>query len=242
MIQGNQLKSNNLYLISSKEDNQLIADIFNPSQGISEPTVRLFNMLLKWYDHYDEGEYDEYQRGNVTIKKCGTIFTVGMVRLKAGKIKALKGLPYSDMLWSLVSHDLLEVVGKVRRGKENVYALAHFEKLESSEIEFDDKELSKYAADLELMYRVPHGTFRGLIQKSGVKDDKKSDSLLERPPWISKVPQEQSLYKGKVPQGTAKSDLGTSRYRETSKEPITNHDKLKENPLKQVEKEWEAYL
>jgi len=238
-----------LYFISTKEDNQLVADLFNPSHGISEPATRLFNLLLKWFSKFNQDELDEYEKGELGIKDCKTIFTVGVIRHKSSKIRLMRGLDYGDMLWSLLSHDLIEKVGKVNRGRDNIYALSHFEELDSTRLDFDEDKISKYVADIEDMFSIPHPTLSEIIDRENAeKTAKASNSSLEYPPWCPQVPQP-------VPQGAArclKPDPECLKVPENAEVKPKNHDKYdiktkeyeknKENPLKTVEKEWEAYL
>lgn len=238
-----------LYLVSTKEDNELVANLFNPSNGISEPAVRLFNLLLKWFSKFNPDELSEYESGDLGIKDCKTMFTVGVIRHKASKIRILKGLDYGEIIWSLVSRDMIEKVGKVNRGRDNLYTISRFEELQSTRIDFDEDKISKYVKDLEGMYSIPpHTLFEIIDREKAEKSSKRPNTSLEYPPWCPQVPQS-------VPQGAArclKPDPECLKVPENAEVKSNNRDKCEvkpkkyeeptENPLKQVEKEWEAYL
>ena len=177
------------YIISTKGDNQIVADLFNPSQGLSESSVRIFNLMLKWYKPYDPMELTEYNNGDATMRECNTIFTSGEIKNNGSKIRKLKGLPYGEIVSSLNNHGLIEVVDKMRRGNRNIYILNHMEPLESREIKFDDDEISKYMGDVCMMYGVPLSRGEKMIsEKIGGKASEGWVSDLKLPPWVSKCP------------------------------------------------------
>ncbi|MEN6554699.1 MAG: hypothetical protein ABFC34_17635, partial [Methanobacterium sp.] len=241
---------NELFIVATKEDNQLIADLFNPSQGISEPAVRLFNLLLKWFKKFNYGELDEYQKGDLLIKNCETMFTVGEINHRASKIKALKGLKYGEIITSLVTHGLIEAVDKMNRGNKNIYILSHFEKLESAKINFDENKINKYISDLEGMYGLtPHTLLKIKDQENGDKDSDSVITNLEYPPWSVKVPDwvprdaaERRKVVSKVPQHAASTDEIAAERRKVTQEPMTNNDKsLEDQIVKEVESNWGAF-
>jgi hypothetical protein len=236
----------NLYLIATKEDNQIIADLFNPSQGISEPAVRLFNLILKWYNTYDQRELAAYQNNEVRLRDCKSIFSVSDIRHKATKIKAMKGLTYGDIMSTLVNHGLIEPIDKVKRGKMNVYALSHHESLIHAKIEFDNKKVLDYIKDLEMMFGVQPGHLEKIInQENEVKTDEGVKTDLKLPEWASGWP----LGGRQWPQ----VDLGglnppkkwpevASKTEEMAQTTGKNHDKSEDNNiLDEVSKDWEAF-
>jgi hypothetical protein len=235
-----------LYLIASKEDNQLIADLFNPSQGISEPAVRVFNLLLKWYDTFNPDELVEYQSGDLRIRQCKSIFSVGEVRYKASKIKSLKGLPYGDIMATFVNHGLIEAVDKEKRSNKNIYVLSHHEPLEQSAIDFDEALIKKYVKDLEWIYGVSATHLEKVIDHENTnKVNMNSDSDLKLPPWVSSSPHQVLL----SPLESASSDLESAQVRKTESQvrsspqkTITNNDKLNEEKAEaEAHSKWDGF-
>lgn len=236
------------YLISSKEDNKFVADLFNPSQGISEPAIRLFNMLLKWFDELDENELEDYREGK-RLRACKTIFSVGEVRYKCSRIQSLKGLDYGAIMSSLVSHGLIEAVDKVKRSKMNIYILSHFESLEQSSINFDEKIIEKYIKDLEWLYGLSPVHLRKVIENENTEnlteDNYARNTDFKLPPWVtgkfsgkSLVSLESGVYKGNdvsVHIESAKMDKNSGSVHIES---VINHDKLVEEELRE---EWSDF-
>lgn len=233
-----------LYFVSTKEDNQIVADVFNPNAGLSEPAVRLFNKLLEWYNPFVQEELDDYHRGELPIKECKTIFSVGQIRHKSLKSKELKGLKYGDILFSLVSNGFIESVDKLNRSNENIYVLSHFEKLESTNIIFDGDRIKKYVKDLEGIYGVPPGHLFEIVDQQNNENPKLPfDCDLKLPPWSSK--------------GASRCLEGASRCLKTEKSAsqvpqeclkvpqnkenkVINHDKSK--AVDKVMNEWGAFI
>lgn len=177
------------YVISTHDDNQMIADLFNPTQGISESALRVFNLMTKWYKPYDYKELEKYQEGELRISDCDTIFSSGEIKNKAYKIKALKGLPIGEIISNLVNHGLIEVVDKMRRGNNNVYCLLHYEMLDSKDIVFDEDEIMKYIHDLSWMYNVSPATLKNFVLDEKLENGGKySIGNLKLPPWVSETP------------------------------------------------------
>ncbi len=96
------------YLVSTMEDNKLIGDLFNPSQGLTNNAIMVFNLIVRKYGNYKPNtleepfteedamsDWDEYQNGTKSLKNCDTLFTVANVRRAASKDNnKYKGLPY----------------------------------------------------------------------------------------------------------------------------------------------------
>lgn len=184
------------YIISTKQDNQVIADIFNPSQGVSGSAVKVFNLILKWYDKKDkldnsevETELEQYKDDGLKIRACKHIFTVGEVKHKCGKIRALKGLPYGEIISSLNNHGFIEPVDKMKHSNKNIYAVSHHEPLDFREIKFVEGDVSKYMEDMCMMYGLtPSHLSEKSFQKSGVKEAMGFNIDLKLPPWVSERP------------------------------------------------------
>lgn len=231
-----------LYLVATKEDNKLIADLFNPSQGISEPAVRVFNLIFKKYKPFDPDELKDYQAGDLRIRQCNSIFSVGEIRYKLNNIKALKGLPYGDIMASLVSHGLIEAVDKEKRSNKNIYALSHHEELKSSEIVFDEDKILKYIHDVEWVYRVSAPRLEKLVnQENGVRASELSKFKLTLPPWKSSSHFQVTTSQVKSRNTSGESHQVTmshiksqdqSQSHDKSQKEVNNHDKLIEEATK----------
>ncbi|MBF4468829.1 MAG: hypothetical protein ISP01_05425 [Methanobrevibacter arboriphilus] len=177
------------YLVSTKFDNKLIADLFNPSQGMSESSVRVFNLLLKWYKPFSYDELEAYKIGDITLRDADTFFTVGEVKYKTSRVKALSGLPIGEIINTLQNNGLIEAVDKVNRGNKNIYVLSEYEPLESSNIIFDDDMINDYLEDIEYMYGIPpRGVSDIIIRENRNKTSDNSIGDLKLPPWFSKSP------------------------------------------------------
>ncbi len=177
------------YLVSTRFDNKLIADLFNPSQGMSESSSRVFNLLLKWYKPFSYDELEAYKIGDITLRDADTFFTVGEVKHKTGRIKALSGLPIGEIINTLQNNGLIEAVDKVNRGNKNIYVLSEFESLESSNIIFDDDIINDYLEDIEYMYGIPPSMVsKVIIHENTNKTSNNSIGDLKLPPWFSPSP------------------------------------------------------
>lgn len=230
---------NRMYLVSSKEDNELIANLFNPNQGLSEPAIRLFNLLVKWFDEFDSRELANYQDGG-TLRGCKTIFSVGEIRYKVGENKALSGLKLGDMLGTLFQHGLIQQVDKMKRGNNNIYALNHHEPLQHTNINFDKTKIEKYVHELEGIYDVSLApVLKTIDQKNTENDGMNSDCDFKLPPW---VPYCQSSVKV-VSSSVKNQKLVTSSVKKCQKNEeigVTNHDKSK--LMEGVKEKWGAFI
>lgn len=231
-----------LFLVATREDNKLIADLFNPSQGISEPAVRVFNLILKWYDDFDPEELKEYQEDNdVRIRDCKSIFSAGEIRHRSTRIRSLKGLPYGDIMSTLVNHGLIEAVDKEKRSNKNIYILSHNEPLEQSKIDFDMDKIIEYVNDLEWIHGTPATHILKLVnQEKLVKASDMSDCDLKLPPWKSQGRIKAAVYKGsRPPKATSPISSATQGHQTTSQRPPKaapiNHED------KELVKEWEDF-
>lgn len=192
------------YLVSTKEDNKLIGDLFNPSQGLTNNAIRIFNLLTRRYGNYKPNtleeaytdddavsDWEDYQNGNKSLKNCGTLFTVANVRRAASKDNnKYKGLPYGEIIQSLVNNGFIQVMGKVKRGNHNVYALDHWEPVEDMTIIFDDDCISKYVDEMSVVYGVTCHALWEIINGENIENDGLGvKSKVKLPPWVSPVGQ-----------------------------------------------------
>ena len=192
------------YLVSTKEDNKLIGDLFNPSQGLTNNAIMIFNLLVRKYGNYKPNtleetfteedavsDWEEYQSGAKSLKNCDTLFTVANVRRAASKDNnKYKGLPYGEIIQSLVNTGFVQVMGKVKRGNHNVYALDHWEPVEDMTINFDDECISRYVDEMSPVFGVTCHALWEIINSENIEND--GDVVkpnIKLPPWVSPVGQ-----------------------------------------------------
>ena len=192
------------YLVSTRDDNKLIGDLFNPSQGLTNNAIMIFNLLVRKYGNYKPNtleesfteedavsDWEEYQSGSKSLKNCDTLFTVANVRRAASKDNnKYKGLPYGEIIQSLVNNGFIQVMGKVKRGNHNVYALDHWEPVEDMTIIFDDECISKYVDEMSVVYGVTrHALWEIIDGEKSENDDLNVKPDIKLPPWVSPVGQ-----------------------------------------------------
>ena len=193
-----------VYLVSTREDNELIGNLFNPSQGLTNNAIRIFNLLVRKYGNYKPNtleesfteedankDWEEYMAGSKGLKKCDTLFTVANVRRAASKDNnKYKGLPYGEIIQSLVNAGFVQVMGKMKRSNHNVYALDHWEPVEDMSITFDDDCISKYVAEMCPVYGLSGHTLWEIIESENIENDDLGDlPKIRLPPWVSPVGQ-----------------------------------------------------
>ena len=192
------------YLVSTQEDNKLIGDLFNPSQGLTNNAIRIFNLLVRKHGNYKPNTFEEafteedaisdwedYQTGARSLKNCGTLFTVANVRRAASKDNnKYKGLPYADIIQSLVNAGFVQVMGKMKRGNHNVYALDHWEPVEDMTINFDDECISRYVDEMSGVFGVTSSALWEIIHSENIENESMAEvPKIRLPPWVSPVGQ-----------------------------------------------------
>ena len=192
------------YLVSTKEDNKLIGDLFNPSQGLTNNAIMIFNLLVRKYGNYKPNtleepfteddaisDWEDYQTGKSSLKNCGSLFTVANVRRAASKDNnKYKGLPYGEIIQSLVNTGFVQVMGKVKRGNHNVYALDHWEPVEDMTINFDDECISRYVDEMSPVFGVTCHALWEIIESENIENDGEFvKPNIKLPPWVSPVGQ-----------------------------------------------------
>lgn len=202
----NKIESNDgkTYLVSTREDNKLIGDLFNPSQGLTNNAIMIFNLLVRKYGNYKPNtleetfteedavsDWEDYQAGNKGLKHCPTLFTVANVRRAASKDNnKYKGLPYGEIIQSLVNNGFVQVMGKMKRSNHNVYALDHWEPVEDMTIIFDDDCISKYVDEMCRVYGVTGHALWEIIDGENIEnEDLDLKPKIKLPPWVSPVGQ-----------------------------------------------------
>ena len=192
------------YIVSTKEDNKLIGDLFNPSQGLTNNAIRIFNLLVRRHGNYKPNtleeafteddaikDWEDYQTGARSLKNCGTLFTVANVRRAASKDNnKYKGLPYGEIIQSLVNAGFVQVMGKMKRGTHNVYALDHWEPIGDMTITFDDDCISRYVSEMSSVYGVTCHALWEIIESENIENlNEGSKPKIRLPPWVSPVGQ-----------------------------------------------------
>ena len=192
------------YIVSTKEDNKLIGDLFNPSQGLTNNAIRIFNLLVRRHGNYKPNtleeafteddaikDWEDYQTGARSLKNCGTLFTVANVRRAASKDNnKYKGLPYGEIIQSLVNAGFVQVMGKMKRGNHNVYALDHWEPIGDMTITFDDDCISRYVSEMSSVYGVTCHALWEIIESENIENlNEGSKPKIRLPPWVSPVGQ-----------------------------------------------------
>lgn len=156
------------YVVSTSEDNKLIADLFLPSFGISPTAIRLFNKLLEWFFNKriltEDGGYvkkscnvEEYMESvnseladykNVTgfgTNDFLSVFTVSEVKRKTSKTKSLHGIDVSSILNNLLQRGyIVSTDEKVKRSNKNIYRLNFFDPIENKGINFQESCIQEY--------------------------------------------------------------------------------------------------
>lgn len=216
-------KDDKLYFISTRGDNELVAKLFNPSQGLSEPAIRIFNLILEKYNPFNPDELDEYLTDSkYKLRDCNTIFSISEIKHHAIKRKQLKGLAYGDIFSSLMSNGLIEAVDKVRRSNNNVYILSHFEPLTHTHINFDKKLIERRVNDTEMLYGVsPRAIFEIIDLENQVTDGEPVDCDLKIAPWFSGWPDDG---RGWPQKASSRSRMAVDGLK-TQQKTITNRDK-----------------
>ena len=190
------------YLVSTMEDNKLIGDLFNPSQGLTSNAIMVFNLLVRRHGRYKDGsvegffteddanaEWDNYQNGESNLKDCRSLFTVANVKREASKDNnKYKGLPYGDIVQSLVNNGFVQIMGKANRGNKNIYALDHWEPIEDKTIKFDDECIQQYVGEMAPVYGVTgHALWEIIDGENSENDDLGVNPKIKLPPWVSVV-------------------------------------------------------
>ena len=192
------------YLVSTKEDNKLIGDLFNPSQGLTNNAIMIFNLLVRKYGNYKPdtleetytdtdatNDWEDYSAGNKSLKNCGTLFTVANVRRYASKDNnKYKGLPYGEIIQSLVNNGFVQVMGKMKRGNHNIYALDRWEPVEDMTINFDKECISRYVDEMCPVYGVTRHALWEIINSENIENEDMGEvPKIKLPPWVSPAAQ-----------------------------------------------------
>jgi len=190
------------YVVSTMEDNEMVGNLFNPSQGLTANATKVFNLLIRWYGGFDPNKLDkmyseatvtkdweDYQEGHRPLKECDSLFSVANVKREATKnSQNYKNLPFADIIQSLVNNGFVQVMGKMNRSNNNVYALDHWEPLGEKPIIFESDCIHQYVADMSGVYRVTAATLWEIIDGEKIENEGEVDEPdIKLPPWVSPV-------------------------------------------------------
>ena len=179
-----------LYL-STEEDNQIIASIFDPSTGLSGDAIEVFNKLLEIYKPHDPDELREYSSNPLSnIEDFDTIFSVSAARKMLRNSVRFRGLPFGDIFSSL-SKSHLDSVGKMRRSNNNIYTINEdsFQIIHSDKMVFDAKKIKNYLDDVLPYYDPSCDVLTQTILEKIENENKVPKPELGkmgRPPWSFK--------------------------------------------------------
>ena len=217
-----------VYAVSTREDNDVIARLVNPGNGLSASAIKLFNKLTNWYksesvDDYQEMVRDEYNayisdfKNNFDNQDFKHIFSVSEVKQKAGKTKTVNGLQYGAIINHLVDKGLVQVLGKLNRSSNNVYALLRTSPITQKPIQFDDATVKKYIDEMSVIYRVSSEELLEIVnQDFGVEDSEGFIPNLRVPPWESKLPMNYREPPTTTEKPTKNQSETTENHRKTS--------------------------
>lgn len=140
------------YYISTKKDNMLVAQLVNPSSNLSGVAINVFNKLVELYKDFDEDEMTLYRGGEHDIRQCKTFFSVSSAKQLLKNNRGFRGLQIGEILNNLSEANLLTLIGKVNKGRNNIYALEQLEPYTKIKIDFDEDVIKKYVEDIPNIY------------------------------------------------------------------------------------------
>ena len=164
----------------------------------------IFNLLVRKYGNYKPdtleetytdtdatNDWEDYSAGNKSLKNCGTLFTVANVRRYASKDNnKYKGLPYGEIIQSLVNNGFVQVMGKMKRGNHNIYALDRWEPVEDMTINFDKECISRYVDEMCPVYGVTRHALWEIINSENIENEDMGEvPKIKLPPWVSPAAQ-----------------------------------------------------
>jgi hypothetical protein len=111
-------------------------------------------------------------------------------RQDSGIQNKYKGLPYSEIIQSLLNAGFVQVMGKMKRGNHNVYALDHWEPIEDMTINFDDECISRYVDEMSGVFGVTSHALWEIIHSENIENSGLNvNPKIRVPPWVSPVGQ-----------------------------------------------------
>lgn len=185
------------YVVSTKEDNLVIASLFDPGFGLTEVARLVLNKLIEQYNKKGKSqvdyladanlEYSTYVQSNGNLNKSNTIFSVATASHTCKKTQALNRLKYGPIMGHLSDFGFIAPLGKMNgNSNKNVYCLQVVEPVESPEIRFKDNVIEDYVVEMSPVYDVDAPTLLEIVKNENVKKGSPcSIPDLELPPWVS---------------------------------------------------------
>ena len=185
------------YIVSTKEDNELIGRLFQPNYALSPQAIKLFNKLIDWcfcackkndtgvysyskdctveeYNETADKELDNYNHGAISVRDFKAVFTHGQVNHKRQRIPELLGVDVGGILSNLVKTGYIGTTDvKAKGSNKNVYRLTHFEKITPKLIDFNEECVKSYLENdvPETYYDINYQLSSNEDHKSSVSDD-----------------------------------------------------------------------
>lgn len=156
-----------MFIVSTRDDNELVTRLFIPSFGLSPVAIRLFNKLLDWFfkqrsevngkldcnvEEYVQSVNDElndYQAGVINTSDFISSFTVAEIKHRVSKTSSLKGVDVGGIVNNLVQLGyIIPSDVKVNKSNKNIYHLNYFDKINNRKIDFDDECINFYLGEV----------------------------------------------------------------------------------------------
>lgn len=132
------------YYLATKEDNEVIAKLFDITPGLTAQVVTFYNKLVDRVGKYNYDEYEDYLRGDKNINECKSIFTVSTLRHnRFRRASEDEKEQYSKFCQLLVDAGKLDKLMKNHKG-HNVYCLTDAEKMGTSNMNCDISKVKEY--------------------------------------------------------------------------------------------------
>lgn len=174
------------FYISTKMDNQIIAQLMNPSHNISGVAIEVFNKLVSIYSEFNESELEEYIEGDLNMRQCKTIFSVTEAKHRLKKTRKFRGIEHAVILNNLMEADLISEVGKVPGTTRRIYALEVTNPIGFTDIDFDEKLIEEYVNETNVIYGATPSEIMMLMSKEKICNNYSEIPFgdLEIPPWF----------------------------------------------------------
>jgi hypothetical protein len=174
-----------VYYISTKEDNETIANLFDITPGLTAEVVAFYNRLVKVVGKYNYDEFEDYQNEAKTIKQCKTIFTVATLKnQRLRKSSSDEKKQFADFCSLLHDTGYLDSLTKNSKG-HHVYCLNKAKEIGSAEIDFRSELIREYLNEEMFNQKWGMGLSEAEIMKcmSNEKPQNSITNTFVSPPW-----------------------------------------------------------
>ena len=173
------------YYMATEDDNKTIADLFDITPGLTAEVVTFFNRLVRIIGQYNPDEFEQYMKGDLTIQKCKTIFTISTLkneRLKKDSSEVKE--QFSTFCQTLHDAGHLCVLTKNRLGY-NVYRLSSAVEIGGEAIKFTEELIKAYRDEEILNQNWGMGLTEGEVMNcmNNEKSQKSITHSFVKPPW-----------------------------------------------------------